>query len=83
MEKRRGKIFLDFNQNARGKTLAAPYSPRPVAGACVSTPLDWAELEHAYPTEYTMMTLPERLQKKGDIWANILEQKNNLAGLLK
>lgn len=82
VEKRRGKIFLDFNQNVKGKTLAAPYSPRPVAGACVSTPLDWDELEHAYPTEYTMMTVPDRLEKKGDIWANILEQKNDLAGLL-
>jgi bifunctional non-homologous end joining protein LigD len=80
-EKRRGKVFVDYGQNVRGKTLAGVYSPRPSAHAAVSTPLDWSELGKVYPTEFTMLTLPARLEKKGDIWADILAAKHDLTRL--
>jgi bifunctional non-homologous end joining protein LigD len=77
-EKRRGKIFIDYGQNVRGKTLACIYSPRPSPGATVSTPLRWEELGKVYPTYFTLMTLPARLKKTGDIWAEILSAKKDL-----
>ncbi len=80
-EKRRGKVFVDYGQNVRGKTLACAYSPRPAPHAAVSTPLEWSELGKVYPTDFTMLTLPARLEKKGDIWAGILSAKQDLASL--
>ena len=75
VEKRAGKIFLDYNQNVRGKTLASIYSPRPSPQASVSIPLKWDELGKAYPTDFTILNVPERLFKLGDLWANILKSK--------
>ena len=82
VEKRAGKIFLDYNQNARGKTLASIYSPRPSPEASVSIPLRWDELGKVYPTDFTMMTVPERLAEAGDLWANILEAKIDLVKMV-
>ncbi len=78
VEKRRGKIFLDYNQNVRGKTLASVYSPRPVPEASVSVPLRWNELDSIYPSDFTILNVPERLKQKGDLWENILEEKADL-----
>lgn len=78
IKKRPGKIFFDHNMNGRGKTLPAPYSLRGSVNATVSTPLDWSELGKIYPTDFTLYTVLERLQKKGDIWANILDSRNDL-----
>jgi bifunctional non-homologous end joining protein LigD len=75
VEKRKGKIFLDYNQNVRGKTLASIYSPRPAPGATVSMPLRWDELDKVYPTEFTINTVPDRMAKTGDLWAGILKAK--------
>jgi bifunctional non-homologous end joining protein LigD len=77
-EKRRGKIFVDYAQNVRGKTLASAYSPRPASGAPVSTPLRWTELGKVYPTDFNLKTVPERLKKTGDLWADILKAKKDL-----
>ena len=82
VEKRKGKIFLDYNQNVRGKTLASIYSPRPVAGATVSVPLGWDELDRIYPSDFTIANVPARLGKLGDIWANILDAKVDIVRLL-
>ncbi|HXG35487.1 MAG TPA: ATP-dependent DNA ligase, partial [Dehalococcoidia bacterium] len=82
VEKRRGKVFLDHNQNVRGKTLASIYSPRPLAEATVSMPLRWDELDKVYPTDFTILNAPERLQEIGDIWSGILDAKNDLHNLL-
>src|SRR3972149_4779027 len=82
VEKRVGKIFLDYNQNVRGKTLASLYSPRPSPEASVSIPLRWDELGKVYPTNFTILTVPERLTKVGDLWANILEAKIDLVKLV-
>jgi bifunctional non-homologous end joining protein LigD len=79
---RRGKVFLDFNMNRRSASLAALYSPRAVAWAGVSTPLRWEELEHAYPTQFTLVNVPERLAQMGDLWRNILDARVDLRALL-
>jgi len=81
--RRRGKIFFDYNQNSRGKSLAAPYSPRRHAGGTVATPLTWDELEKVYPTDFTLRTVPDRLEKNGDPWRDILQAKQSLDEVLE
>jgi len=82
VERRRGKIFFDYNQNTRGKSLAVPYSPRRHPNATVSTPVHWEELERIYPTDFTLRTVPDRLEAGGDPWNGILEAKQDLGGIL-
>ena len=82
VEKRTGKIFIDYGQNVRGKSLASVYSPRPAPEATVSTPLRWEEVGKVYPTDFTILTLPDRLKKTGDLWAKILSSKHDLKTLL-
>jgi bifunctional non-homologous end joining protein LigD len=79
---RRGKVFLDFNMNRRSASLAAPYSPRAVAWAGISTPLRWEELEHVYPTQFTLANVPDRLAQLGDLWQDILAARVDLRALL-
>jgi bifunctional non-homologous end joining protein LigD len=82
VEKRAGKVFVDYNQNVRGKTLATAYSPRPAPGGPASTPLHWHELGKVYPTAFTILTLPERINKTGDLWADILSSKRDVRKVL-
>jgi len=79
VEKRTGKIFIDYNMNVRGKTLNSAYSPRGVPGAPVSMPLSWEELEAAEPMDFTINNVPARLAKNGDRWHDVLELKQSLA----
>jgi bifunctional non-homologous end joining protein LigD len=81
--KRTGKIFLDYNMNARGKTLNVAYSPRGAAGAPVSMPLTWEELTNAHPLDFRITTVPDRLAESGDRWRDALKRKQNLERLLK
>jgi bifunctional non-homologous end joining protein LigD len=78
VEKRTGKIFIDYNMNVRGKTLNVAYSPRGVPGAPVSMPLSWEELEAAEPMDFTINNVPARLEKNGDRWHDVLETKQSL-----
>jgi bifunctional non-homologous end joining protein LigD len=82
VEKRRGKVFIDYNQNVRGKTLAAAYSPRPTPEATVSAPLHWHELGKVYPTDFSIQTFPERLKNTGDLWSGILGIKRDVKELV-
>jgi bifunctional non-homologous end joining protein LigD len=82
VDKRKGKVFVDYNQNVRGKTLASIYSARVLPWAAVSMPLRWDEVGSVFPTDFTILTAPERLLKVGDLWSDILEAKHDLAGLL-
>jgi bifunctional non-homologous end joining protein LigD len=82
VKQRRGKIFLDVNQNVRGKSLASVYSPRALPWATVSTPLRWEELGRVYPTDFTLLTAPDRLRQVGDLWADILTAKQSIAARL-
>jgi bifunctional non-homologous end joining protein LigD len=82
VEKRKGKIFLDYNQNVRGKTLASVYSPRPSPEASVSVALHWDELGKIYPTDFTILNTPDRLAEAGDPWADIMKAKVDLVKLI-
>ncbi len=81
-EKRAGKIFLDVNQNARAKNVAAVFSPRAKPGAPVSAPVRWDELDGLYPTDFTVLSAPARFAETGDLWADILDAKQDLTALL-
>ena len=81
--KRPGQIFLDHNQNTRGKNMASIYSLRPHPGAPVSAPLRWDELGTIYPTELTIETVPARVEAMGDLWADILLARHDLRSLLE
>jgi bifunctional non-homologous end joining protein LigD len=78
VEKRTGKIFIDYNMNVRGKTLNVAYSPRGVAGTPISMPLTWEELEAAEPMDFSLNNVPARLEKRGDRWHDVLELKQSL-----
>jgi bifunctional non-homologous end joining protein LigD len=80
--RRTGKVFFDYTMNIRVKTLSAPYSVRAVPGAPVSMPLTWKALEKARPLDYTMANVPALLAKKGDLWKDILEEKQDLMKVL-
>jgi bifunctional non-homologous end joining protein LigD len=71
--KRQNRVYIDFLQNGKGKTLAAPYSARPYPGATVSMPLKWSEVKRGLdPTKFTIWTLRRRLDKVGDLWQPML-----------
>lgn len=70
-EERGVKVFLDFNQANRDRTIAGAYSPRALAHAPVSCPITWDELGSADPKNFTILTVPERLRTLGDPWADM------------
>jgi bifunctional non-homologous end joining protein LigD len=81
--RRRGKILIDVHRNHRGATLVAPYGVREYAGAAVSTPLEWPELERAlYPEDLHIRNVPERLRRVGDPLASFFTHAQSLAPLL-
>ena len=63
--KRKGKVFFDYNQNARGKTIASVYSLRPTADANVSMPIDWGKIDDILPTDFTIRNAPDIIRKQG------------------
>ncbi len=74
MRDRVGKVFLDYNQNLRGKTLASIYSLRPVAQATVSVPVTWDEVRAGFdPLQWTVATVFDRLDRLGDLWKDLLD----------
>jgi len=79
--RRTGKIFFDYNQNSRGKSLSSIFCPRRHPMATVSMPVDWDELESVYPTDFTLRTVPDLLEERGDPWADILSAKQDLTEL--
>jgi bifunctional non-homologous end joining protein LigD len=80
IEHRGNKLFVDPSQNDYADTLAAAYSVRPYKHPTVSTPLDWKEVkEKLDPGKFTMDTVPERLEKKGDLFKDLLNEKMRTA----
>jgi len=72
----RGRVLVDYNQNAWGRTLASIYSPRPRPEATVSTPVTWQEIERGIRIEdFTMLNVPARVAKLGDLWKPLLEKR--------
>jgi DNA primase len=78
-----GSVFVDYNQNARDRTIAAAYSLRPRPGAPVSTPLLWDELADAAPDDLTLRTVPARLADLGDPMSGIDDEAFCLDRLLE
>ncbi len=78
---RRGRrVYIDANQNGYGKTIASVYSVRPVAGATVSTPLEWDEVAAGFdPTRLTMAAVADRLSRHGDLFSGVLHHEQDLA----
>lgn len=82
-EERGEAIFVDFNQNARDRTIASAYSLRPKPGAPVSTPLTWDELfEVEDPRAFNLTTVPDLLAQRPDPWAEIDDVQHSLQTLL-
>jgi bifunctional non-homologous end joining protein LigD len=82
--KRKGKVFFDHNQNARGKTIASIFSARPTESATVSVPIKWNDLSRVLPTDYTILNVPDIFGKKSaNPWDNVLEKKQDLNKILK
>jgi len=83
-KKREGKVYLDFLQNGKGKTMACAYSLRPREGATASTPLEWEELDDKKfdLKNYNIKTLPERVKEKGDLWADFFDNALDLEAVL-
>ncbi|HOB05320.1 MAG TPA: ATP-dependent DNA ligase [Propionibacteriaceae bacterium] len=81
-EERGERVFLDFNQANRDRTIAGAYSPRPLPGAPVSTPLTWSELKDAVPSDYTVWTVPDLLEDRACPWADMDDHVGSLDGAL-
>ena len=75
-------VFVDYNQNAKDRTVASAYSVRPVPDARVSAPLSWDEVDDADPEDFTLGTMPQRFAKIGDRHAGMDESAGSLEGLL-
>jgi DNA ligase D len=82
-EERGRRIFVDYNQNARDRTIASAYSIRPRPGAPVSAPVDWDELAEVAPEQFTVATMPARFAEVGDRHAAIDEIAHSLEPLLE
>ena len=82
-EERGPRVFADYNQNARDRTIASAYSLRARPAAPVSTPLTWAELPDADPQDFTVRTVPDRFARLGDVWAGIDEAPWSIEPLLE
>jgi DNA ligase D len=82
-EERGEQIFIDYNQNARDRTIASAYSVRPRPHAPVSAPVTWAELPDVEPRDFTIVTMPARFAELGDLHAAIDDQAFSLEPLLE
>jgi DNA ligase D-like protein (predicted polymerase) len=81
-EERHG-VFLDYNQNAKDRTIAAAYSVRPTADARVSAPLAWEEIAECEPADFTLRTMPSRVEHAGDPHAEMDRHAGSIEPLLE
>ena len=81
--KRKGKVYLDYLQNAKGKTMSSVYSIRPRPGATVSAPVRWDELEKGItPGQFNLRNMRKRLDKEGDLWEGFLDKRVDIGTVL-
>jgi bifunctional non-homologous end joining protein LigD len=74
-----GRVLVDYNQNAWGRTLASVYSVRPHPRAAVSTPVTWKEVERGFAIEdFTVRNVPGRVRKRGDLWSPLLAENGRV-----
>ncbi|HYE14278.1 MAG TPA: non-homologous end-joining DNA ligase [Pyrinomonadaceae bacterium] len=79
-KRRRGQIYVDHMQNAKGKSVVAPYSVRPREGATVSAPLEWGEVERRRitPRDFTIKNILRRIRSRGDLFKPVLAGRQKL-----
>jgi bifunctional non-homologous end joining protein LigD len=80
VKRKRGQIYVDHMQNARGKSIVAPYSVRPKPGAPVSAPLEWSEVKRKKitPQDFTIENMLERIETVGDLFSDVLKNRQRL-----
>jgi bifunctional non-homologous end joining protein LigD len=84
-KRKKARIYLDHMQNARGKSVVAPYSVRPKPGATVSAPLEWNEVKRKKVTiaDFTIKTMMARLKRRGDLFKPVLNNRQSLEQAIK
>ena len=80
---RRGKVFFDYNQNSKGKTLASIFSVRPTLSATVSMPIEWRELANVRPADFTLLNVPAIISKGRNAWSNIYQKRQDLLKMIQ
>jgi bifunctional non-homologous end joining protein LigD len=82
---RKDKVFFDYNQNAKGKTLASIFSVRPTISASVSMPVEWRELPDIQPADFTLVSVPEILSssKGSNAWSTIYQKRQDLLEMIQ
>jgi bifunctional non-homologous end joining protein LigD len=82
-QRKDGTVYVDYLQNIRGKTVASVYSARAEPQASVSTPLKWSELtDDLKPKDFTILNVPARVKRVGDLWALGMKKTNRLPGVV-
>ncbi|MCS6952578.1 MAG: hypothetical protein NZM33_06930, partial [Bryobacteraceae bacterium] len=80
----KGKVYFDYLQNGRGKTVSAPYVARPLPGAPVATPLEWAEVTPGLsPAQFHIRNVLERFERRGDLFEGVLRKPQRLEPALE
>ena len=84
VQQRQQRVYIDYLQNSRVQTLAAPYSVRPKPGATVSAPLEWDEVNSTLsPAQFTINNMLKRISQKGDLWKPVLGKGIDLDKIIK
>jgi bifunctional non-homologous end joining protein LigD len=83
-KRQKDRVYFDYMQNAKSKTIAAPYVLRAYAGAPVATPLDWSEVRPGlHPTQFNIENAPDRFAEKGDLFSGVLTKPQRLEDALE
>jgi bifunctional non-homologous end joining protein LigD len=82
-KRQKNRVYFDYLQNGRSKTIAAPYVLRAYAGAPVATPLEWSEVRRGiHPTQFNITNALDRFAERGDLFAGVLHAPQELHGAL-
>jgi len=84
IKRKKNRVYFDYLQNGKSKTIAAPYVLRAYPGAPVATPLEWAEVKHGlHPSQFHIRNARARFREKGDLFAGVLENPQRIEGALE